>query len=228
MKISRRLQTIDAMVSRHYDHIWDCCCDHGHLGMTLLARNAASDVHFVDIVPAIIDRISAKLEGIFKQNSRAGSNAQWHVHCVDVADLPIAAYPAAKKHLVIIAGVGGEQSIAMVQQILTRSPRSEIEFLLCPLRHQFKLRSALQKLGLGLVDECLIKESKWFYEIIHVSNTSAAPISCVGSSMWQTAGSLGQLYLDQTLAHYQRMIKTPEQDVAAIVAAYSKINLAPI
>ncbi|QSA20815.1 SAM-dependent methyltransferase, partial [Vibrio furnissii] len=38
MKLSKRLQTIEKLVTQHYDHIWDCCCDHGFLGMTLLQR----------------------------------------------------------------------------------------------------------------------------------------------------------------------------------------------
>ena len=36
------------MIPDGYDHIWDCCCGHGLLGMTLLARHAAEHIHFVE------------------------------------------------------------------------------------------------------------------------------------------------------------------------------------
>lgn len=221
MKISKRLQTLDAMVNGHYDHIWDCCCDHGHLGMTLLNRKAGEHIHFVDIVPSIMSELAANLERLFQKNNR---NSQWHVHCIDVVDLPIANYGVAQKHLLIIAGIGGEQTIAMVERLLARFAGQQIDFLLCPLRHQFKLRSGLKALNLGLIDECLIKENKWYYEVIHVSTSHCGAISTVGSMMWLNAGERGRVYLNQTLAHYQRMVNRSGQDVRAIIEAYIELK----
>ncbi|WP_198595364.1 SAM-dependent methyltransferase, partial [Vibrio lentus] len=50
MKLSNRLQTLHSLVSNDYQHIWDCCCDHGFLGVQLLSDNKAPLIHFVDIV----------------------------------------------------------------------------------------------------------------------------------------------------------------------------------
>lgn len=58
MKLSKRLQQIDHMVKHGYDHIWDCCCDHGFLGASLLEREAAAHIHFVDIVPELINNVT--------------------------------------------------------------------------------------------------------------------------------------------------------------------------
>lgn len=224
MKISKRIQQIAAMVGQDHSwhHIWDCCCDHGHLGMNLLSQNSNSTIHFVDIVPSITELLTEQLKRFFKADAQTNA---WQVHCLDVANLPINNFSSDQRHLVIIAGVGGEQSIAMVQQILARFNDHQLDFLLCPLRHQFKLRSALQAMNLGLVDECLIKENKRFYEIIHVSNTSNQPIVAQGSILWQQAGALEQAYLAQTLGHYQRMDQNTGQDVGPIIAAYRQLNL---
>lgn len=224
LKISKRLETIAAMVNdspeQPWDHIWDCCCDHGHLGMALLQQNTGSNIHFVDIVPTIMAQLTAKLERFFAQKQPT----RWHVHCIDVATLPIDDFDVSKKHLVIIAGVGGEQTIAMVEQLLTRFGDHQLEFLLCPLRHQFKLRSALQAMNLGLVSERLIKENKRFYEIIHVANTSSLAIAAVGSLMWHNRGQVEQAYLEQTLNHYRRIGNDSTRDVAPIIAAYEQLN----
>jgi tRNA (adenine22-N1)-methyltransferase len=229
LKISKRLETIAAMVydspAQPWDHIWDCCCDHGHLGMTLLQQNTGPNIHFVDIVPAIMAQLTAKLERFFTQKQPT----RWHVHCIDVAALPIEKFDGSKKHLVIIAGVGGEQTVAMVEQLLTHFTDHQLEFLLCPLRHQFKLRLALQAMNLGLVDECLIKENKRFYEIIHVSNGSSITISPVGSRIWHNRGQLELDYLEQTLSHYRRIGLGSTQDgsapdVNSIIAAYEQLK----
>ncbi|HSC68256.1 MAG TPA: SAM-dependent methyltransferase, partial [Cellvibrio sp.] len=57
LKLGKRLQQIELMVTANYDHIWDCCCDHGLLGAALLARKAAPHIHFVDIVPELMRKL---------------------------------------------------------------------------------------------------------------------------------------------------------------------------
>jgi len=205
-----------------WDQIWDCCCDHGHLGMTLLNKQPNSTVHFVDIVPSITQALTKQLERFFSDSDQRKT---WQVHCIDVAALPLADFATNQRHLVIIAGVGGVQSIEMVQQLLARHGDHQLDFLLCPLRHQFKLRRALQTMKLGLINECLIQENKRFYEIIHVSTASNQPIAAAGSKIWQRAGKLEQAYLTQTLHHYQRMLNNAEQDVSQIIAAYQQVKL---
>ncbi|PUZ92809.1 SAM-dependent methyltransferase, partial [Vibrio vulnificus] len=61
MKLSKRIQAIAEMVNQEYDHIWDCCCDHGYLGFELLRRSPNTTVHFVDIVPTLTDKIDHTL-----------------------------------------------------------------------------------------------------------------------------------------------------------------------
>lgn len=213
LKISKRLQAIDSLVTKSYQHIWDCCCDHGQLGMTLLQRGVAGKLHFVDIVPSIMAQLRRALEQQFP------AQQQWRVHTLDVLDLPLDEVAPEQPQLIIIAGVGGEQTLSMVEHLLVKFCGHNLEFLLCPLRHQYKLRAALQKLPLALHNEILIKENKWYYEIIHLRKSSNAyavasnPIHARGSLMWDNATELQHDYLRQTIGHYQRMLKNSKASI---------------
>ena len=218
MKISKRLQTIDSLINKHYDHIWDCCCDHGLLGMALLQRSVGEKIHFVDMVQVIMSGLTNNLQRFFSHNNR------WQVHCVDVMSVRPVPNFAVQNHLLIIAGVGGEQMITMVKQLLHNFKGQRVEFLLCPVHHQFKLRQCLHALGLSLIDERLLQENRRFYEVIHVSNRPGKAISNVGCMMWQRSAALTPNYLKQTLAHYQRMSHDPAQNVANIISAYQQLQ----
>ncbi len=215
------------MVAENYDHIWDCCCDHGLLGTALLARQAAPHIHFVDIVPQLINELEKNLSHFFPADSDSAS--QWQVYCMDVSKLSLS--ECSGKHLVIIAGVGGDLMAEFVQAIHQQHPHAEIDFLLCPVHHQFTLRQQLIQLDFSLITETLMMENQRFYEILLVSNktNSNSMISPVGDLMWQstkpeqlkiTAG-----YLSKTLAHYYRMRLNQGLDVQCIIEAYSAVSL---
>ena len=110
------------MVTAQYDHIWDCCCDHGLLGAALLARSAAPSIHFVDIVPELMRELENKLHRFHPKNAQ--SNSQWQTHCIDASSLPLQKFSG--KHLVIIAGVGGDLMTDLVREIYQKNPTSNI------------------------------------------------------------------------------------------------------
>ena len=195
MKISARLRQLDAMAGAQYQHIWDCCCDHGLLGMLLLKRRAAETVHFVDIVPALMDTLEAKLQHFFPEQV-----GYWQVHCADVASLRL---PQVDRQLVIIAGVGGEQCLAMVESLRATHPGLPLDFLLCPVRHCFQLRSALVDSGLGLISEYLLEDNGRYYECLHLSSRASRTLTCVGDQIWAKAGDIQCGYLAKLLSHYQ-------------------------
>ena len=229
------------MVPATYDHIWDCCCDHGLLGAALLARQAAAYIHFVDVVPELMRQLENKLVQFFPANSQSNSQsiaqlnsqsisrARWQVHCMDVSALPLQNFSG--KHLVIIAGVGGDLMTEFVRAIYQQHPNIEIDFLLCPVHHQFTLRQQLIQYDFSLLTEVLMVENQRFYEILFVSSRqkSCAPISPVGSLMWQTNTpeqlTIAVDYLSKTLAHYQRMQLSRDADVQSIIDAYSAVNI---
>ncbi|WP_019615146.1 tRNA (adenine(22)-N(1))-methyltransferase [Psychromonas ossibalaenae] len=223
MKLSLRLQQIDSMVNREYDHIWDCCCDHGFLGINLLQRRAAKTVHFVDIVPDLLKQIEDRLNSDFAKKLQLNT---WHAHCVDAAALPVDLYsnePLKDKHLVIIAGVGGELLIELMLSLLERFSDYQVEFLLCPVHHNYKVRQFLIEQKLGLINESLICDNKRYYEVLHVAVDAPLPVSNVGSIMWDFNNKNHINYLDKTIQHYQRIAKSPVNNTQTVIEQYQRL-----
>ncbi len=223
IKLGKRLHQIESIVTEPYDHIWDCCCDHGLLGAALLTRKAAAHIHFVDIVPELMCELENKLKQFYPRIPE--SNSQWQLHCIDVAVLPLTEFGG--KHLVIIAGVGGDLMSELVTAIYQKNPLVDIDFLLCPVHHQFTLRQQLIQFDFSLKTETLMIENKRFYEILLVSTDSNlhSKIDPIGSLIWQSKTSeqakITTDYLKKTLAHYQRMQLSQDKDMQGIIDAYS-------
>jgi len=230
LKLGKRLKHIESMVTEQYDHIWDCCCDHGLLGAALLTRQAAPHIHFADIVPELMHELENKLQHFYPQHSKPESNVQWQVHCVDATALPLQEFSG--KHLVIIAGVGGDLMTELVEAIYQKNSTLDIDFLLCPVHHQFTLRQRLIALDFSLRTEALIVENQRFYEILLVSTikdirNKHASISPVGSLIWQSStpeqSKITIDYLKKTLDHYKRMQLNRHAEVQDIIDAYSAV-----
>ena len=227
LKLGKRLKQIESMVTAQYDHIWDCCCDHGLLGAALLAGNAAPNIHFVDIVPELMRELENKLHRFHPKNAELHSH--WQTHCIDVTALPLQKFSG--KHLVIIAGVGGDLMTELVRAIYQKNPACDIDFLLCPVQHQFTLRQQLIQLDFSLITETLIAENQRFYEILLVSmaKNSGSKINPVGSLIWRSntpqQEKIAADYLQKTLAHYKRVQLSRKTEVQHIIDAYSTIAI---
>lgn len=237
VKLGKRLKKLETMVTGKYDHIWDSCCDHGLLGAALLSRQAAPYIHFVDVVPELMQQLENKLVRFFPDNvqstsqfiSQSISCSQWQVHCMDVSALPLQSFQG--KHLVIIAGVGGDLMAELVQAIYHNNPTADMDFLLCPVHHQYTLRQQLIQLDLNLQTEVLLVENERYYEVLLISkNTHNARlhINPVGDLLWQSTtpeeSKNVSRYLSKTLAHYQRMQLSCASDVQHIIDAYSAVE----
>ncbi|MEF2522737.1 tRNA (adenine(22)-N(1))-methyltransferase TrmK [Vibrio mimicus] len=208
MKLGKRLTQLVQQVNRHYDHIWDCCCDHGLLGAALLKQHPSTTVHFVDIVPSLIEKVTLDLTRYFPATT---NSPRWRTYCLDVRDLPLEVN--AGSHLVIIAGVGGDLMTEFIAELAKRHPAITFDLLLCPVHHTYTLREQLIALNAELKCELLVEENQRIYELLHVQiNPSLSvpyhPISLVGELLWQTNGAdqqqIAQRYLQQLQQHYQR------------------------
>ena len=167
-KLGDRLSTIDQVIWSEYTHIWDCCCDHGLLGMRLLDRNAAPHIHFVDVSQKLIEQLKHKLQ---THQTTSPIESKWYAHCLDAATIDISALNG--KHLFVIAGVGGDLTSdivsALIRGIDGGPSKLEVDFLLCPIRHHYTLRRALRRLGCNLKREVLVEENRRIYEVVLVS-----------------------------------------------------------
>jgi len=62
-----------------YSVIWDCCCDHGLLGMSLLKRKRAGEVIFVDVIAKQMEKLEKTLT-----QSCPRDEYSWRVYCEDL------------------------------------------------------------------------------------------------------------------------------------------------
>lgn len=220
-KLSKRLSRINDLVENGYTHIWDCCCDHGFLGAALVERNASPNIHLVDIVPALVESVNEKLSSAYPNKSN------WKTYCLDASELPIEQHTG--KHLVIIAGVGGDLTQQIVCNLNEANPDADIDFLLCPIRQQYELRAMLQSLGFGLKRECLVEENRLIYEILLITspgssaNSDSEKVSEFGEEIWQpdskTEAEVAQRYLEQKIAHFSKKRTANAPETEAILEA---------
>ena len=214
MKLNKRLLALSKMVKQPYQVVWDCCCDHGLLGFKILADGIVKRVHFVDIVPDIIAELNIKLT---KFSHHLPSDIQWQTFCGDVthlslidnSDLLQKQVQTLPKQLVIISGVGGELMVEMIEKLVSRYQGQNIDYLLCPVQHTYKLRRKLVALDFKLKKEQLIIENKRGYELLLINQTEGGLLSSTGNELWQKESSHEQ-YLLNLITHYQRITKMNE------------------
>jgi tRNA (adenine22-N1)-methyltransferase len=234
IKLGKRLEALDAMVDGRYDHIWDCCCDHGLLGMNLLARKAAPTVHFVDVAASLVESLNAKLTKHFVSGAQVG--VTWQTHCADAASLNLDTYPG--KQLVIIAGVGGDLTLNIVSllsaRLKTTGKLANVDFLLCPLRQHYLLRNGLREEGFKVKNEILVEENKRIYEILFLTAdqtlTELKTITTTGEQIWLDANNptngTARKYADLILSHYsKRALSGKAHAIQALHAYQATIQL---
>ncbi|MCE2571985.1 tRNA (adenine(22)-N(1))-methyltransferase [Motilimonas eburnea] len=216
-KLGLRLKAIAKQVTFSGQPIWDCCCDHGYLGQYLLEQDACiqtgSVVNFVDCIADIIAQLNTRLSQITALQGR------WQSHCIDVAKLPLAEQTSLS-HTIIIAGVGGELTAKMVTALNQQFAKHKLEFILCPVHHEYEMRTALAQQGLRLFDEQLVKENGRFYEILRVGCYGQDEITPTGKKLWHRVGPIESQYLATKIKHYQRL-GLGGQDTAGIISAYA-------
>lgn len=215
MKLGKRLQALHDIVDKDYQHIWDCCCDHGQLGAQFLLSSEAH-IHFVDVVPELIDKVKSNLQRFFDTQA-----TRYSLYALDVAKLPLAQHHG--RQLVIIAGVGGDLTANLMRNICANYD-NHVDFLLCPVHHQYTLRNTLQTLNLNVVEERLVEENNRIYEVLYLSTyKTGSMITSLGDAIWQQ-GELSARYLAKVQTHYTRVAKG-KPEAQAVLAAYQKVKI---
>lgn len=189
-----------------YHRLWDCCCDHGYLGIKLLHKGLCQHLHFNDQMAHLIDDVQARLNH-YPDDFLTPS------YSASVGDAGELTLDDEHKHLVILAGVGGEHTVTILKRLVAAHNGQTIDFLFCPATTQFDLREYLAAHNFSLLTEFLVTERDRDYEVIHARlNPSEGfiPITNTGA-FWQGDDQYHQRYLRRTIDHYQRRTKGAEQ-----------------
>lgn len=199
--LGNRLDAIFSLVEaiqqhKTYDAIWDCGCDHGYLGQKILANELCETLYFVDQVAHIIDQLNSKLANYPSNRYQAITN--------DAGKLQ---FPSNQRHLVILAGIGGERICEILRDIEQNNSHRKIDYLLCPSTTPYELREYLSTTFFGLQHESIVSEKGRDYEIIFTQakqkKQGSRKISLTGS-MWDANNTFHHRYHQRLIAHYER------------------------
>lgn len=221
-RLNHIFQWVDS--SPTYDDIWDLCCDHGRLGLHLHERHSSSCVYLVDKVASIMDTLAV--------NYAEFNDGRLYFKAMDVCELNIT---VEKRTLVIIAGVGGQNIMVMLESILAQLHIGErLEFMLSPNSHLFELRRFLKEKSFGLINEAFITEKSFSHEHLWLSFVKHStanevyseyePVSAVGDSLWHNMTDIKRVYIGKLIQHYQRMLdNNPSRLSDAALKAYGRL-----
>lgn len=123
IRLSPRLQLLLDLATPG-EPLWDLCCDHGLLGRRALETGSFPEVHFVDQVPHIIEKLRA----------RVGSIPAAQLHLLDAAMIAVPV-----RGTLIAAGVGGEKIINIINSLSTSRVLLANTLILGPQKHETKL-----------------------------------------------------------------------------------------
>lgn len=127
--LSPRLQLLKSLLIEGQP-VWDLCCDHGLLGHAALRSGLFPEVHFVDQVPAIIDKL----------RERWGTRPGAFYHALDAARI------AQEVHGTVVgAGVGARTLIAIVGGLEKSGFLRAQRLVLAPQKNEDVFRAELER-----------------------------------------------------------------------------------
>lgn len=103
--------------------LWDVCCDHGYVGIKALETSEFPEVHFVDQVPHIMER----LETLIKQYWRIKPEHNYflHLHSGESLEMDV-------NGTMLVAGVGGLTIKTIVSSLIEKKRLHANRLLLSP------------------------------------------------------------------------------------------------
>jgi len=211
-----RLDHLAAMIQPSYSTIWDCCCDHGHLGMRLLKERCADQVIFVDLLENIMTALAIKLALDFPQDQYS-----YQLRCDDIKNIQV---PAQESQLFIIAGVGPHQTIEFIDSLCASAPDTVFDLLICSVHGNYAVRQALINQGYRLREERIVFDKNRFYEAIYLSKRADQPLVETGQQMWNWADPVHRDYWHRTVGHYQQKAKKDPAQFLPIIKRYELLR----
>lgn len=132
---------------------WDFCCDHGYIGIHALKSERFSEVHFVDQVPHIIER----LQTLFAQSDKVKPEYKFFFHIASGEDLK-----TKVEGNCLIAGVGGTTIKVILETLSQKDFLHAKRLLLSPHLDEHILNPFMESLSdqYKLVEKIEIPEGK--------------------------------------------------------------------
>ena len=215
LKLGKRLSQLANMIEKRYSIIWDCCCDHGLLGMWLLQKQRAEKVVFVDVLSHQMALLEEELQQRFPLE-----NHNWQVLCQDLREIQV---PQAEPQIFIIAGVGGDKTIEFIHSLRAATKGQSFDLLVCSVHGNYQVRKTLIGQGFSLLDEQIVFENKRFYEAIYVSSNPGQSISATGSNMWDWTNLHHHNYISKILVHYRKKAAADPGKYSVVVDQYEEL-----
>ena len=215
VKLGKRLSQLENMLDQRYSIIWDCCCDHGLLGMSLLERKRADKIVFVDILAHQMALLEKDLQRRFPAD-----NPKWQVLCQDINKLVV---PQVESQLFVIAGVGGDKTVEFIDSLCAALPGLPFDLLICSVQGNYPVRQALIRQGFSMRREEIVFENKRFYEAIYVTKKAGPLITTTGRSMWNWLNPDHQSYWQKILGHYRKKAAADPIEFRSIVDDYERL-----
>lgn len=138
------------------DALWDVCCDHGYVGIRALQSGEYTEVHFVDKIPHIMDR----LEQLILQSSRK-NKCPYELHLMSGEDLE-----RRLSGTVLIAGVGGMTIRTIIDSLIDKELLLAGRLLLSPHTDEKVLVAYMQSQKFKdrylLIDKIMMPEGSRF------------------------------------------------------------------
>ena len=204
------------MLLKPYELVWDCCCDHGLLGMSLLDTAHARKLVFVDVLANQM----RKLESSLREDFPLGEY-NWHVRCDDVRNIVV---PKINSQLFIIAGVGGDQTVDFINSLSISAADTMFDILICSIHGSYFVRESLIDNGFSLIDEKIILDKNKIYEGIYASRNSGKTIANTGYSMWNWKDQDHRRYWSRLVGHYAQRARNEPEKFRPIVEKYKALK----
>lgn len=214
-RLGKRLTALFDAIPTGYDSVWDLCCDHGRLGMALIETGRAPQVHFNDCVGSIMADLEARL-------IRYGATG-YTLHTVEAERLQL---PGEGRHLVVLAGVGDEMTIRILEALSLTDSADRFDWLISPANNLFQVRRWLREHGFGVVEEGLVFENGRGYEWLQVtSDRHRAPTPVANPApFWDARDPQHRAHLAKLVRHARKQRRNPaDTDSDAVLAAYEPL-----
>ncbi|MFQ3230412.1 tRNA (adenine(22)-N(1))-methyltransferase TrmK [Reinekea sp.] len=209
-KLGKRLKHLLAAIPQNSQIVWDLCCDHGALGRAIIESRTETGVVFNDIHPDIMARLSEQLIRLQAKNYE-----------IVIAPAETIELKNIENQTVVLAGVGDEQCITIMQALSQQKYATNCRFIISPTTKVALVRRYLIDAGYFLLEESVVTENKRTYEVLTVSTSARFG----GTKMSDDNGDdIGQCWQPTTdhIQHLNKLIGYYQGQTINVTKPYAK------